>query len=746
LPNDGTKSSPLPMGQVRNNSLAQAVTRACAGTTVGLVIATTTALADSHDGSKPDDESLDEVIVVAQQQDFTRDNASISKLTEPLLDTPQSVATLSEELLLHRGVDSLDAALRTVPGITLGAGEFSWQGNNPSIRGFSSRNDMFLDGIRDFGSYARDPFNLESVEIMMGPSSVLFGRGSTGGAINQASKKPLDEVRTAVNINVGSDSTVRGTLDANRPIAEDAAIRVNLMGHRSEVTERDHVKAERFGFAPSLAVDLGSSTRLTLSYIHQSADNIPDYGLPWFGTRPADVPRDNFYGFRDDYLETTANILTAAVTHSVGDGFDLNTQIRYANYTRDSRLTEPLIPAGTSLDAPLEDITIDRHVFIGHSEESMLYGHGNATLRLATGNVRHAIVAGVELSEETSEPTFGIGIGVPGTNLLNPVSDVEFSADSTAPRVTADTVSKSSAAYLLDTIKLSDGLQLIAGLRWDRFDTEYEAERFDGPPTPFAGPSVAGTESIAQVDSVLSYRTAIVYKPAAPGSVYLSWGTSFNPSAEGLSFITTGRALGLGNQNLDPEENESIELGTKWMLLAEQVKLSTAVFQITKENARVPDPDNTGLNTLAGEQRVRGFSVDVAGHPTKDLQLLAGYTYLDGAVVRAASSAAPDGSKLTDVPTHNLSIWGTYRLTERFMIGAGARYLSERLAKNSPPVKVVDDYWNLDAMAEYAFAENILIKLNLTNFTNEFYIDQLHPWHVIPAPGMTATLAVNTVF
>jgi len=731
-------------GSPRQTTLALAVARACIGTTLGLALPGSL-LADTHQAAA-ENESLDEVVVVARQREFTKDEASLSKLTEPLLNTPQSVLTLSEELLRERGVASLNGALRTVPGITLGAGEFSWQGNNPSIRGFSSRNDMFLDGIRDFGSYSRDPFNLASIEVLLGPSSMLFGRGSTGGVINQVSKTPTDEKRTAINVNVGNDSTLRGTLDANRPLSDTAAVRINLMAHRSEVADRDVTQAERYGVAPSLAVDLGSATRLTLSYMHQSADNVPDYGLPWFGTEPADVSRDNFYGFNSDYLETTADMLTADLVHGASESVDLRAQVRYANYTRDSRLTEPLVPASTPLDTPLEDITIDRHVFIGNSDESMLFAQANATIRFVTNSVEHALVTGIEAGLETSEPTFGIGIGVPGTGLLDPVSNVEFMAASTAPRVKADTESRSVAAYVLDTVKFGESWHLIAGLRWDRFDTAYDAERFDGPATPFSGPSEAGTESIDQVDNVVSYRSALVYKPVTNGTLYVAWGTSFNPSAEGLSFITTGRALGLGNQDLDPEENESIELGTKWELADAGIKINGSLFQVTKKNARVPDPDTTGVNILAGEQRMRGASLDVSGFLTEKWQVLSGYTYLDGEVVDAATGAAPAGSDLTDAPAHNASVWTTYQLSERFMIGGGARYLSQRLAKNSPPVKVVDSYWTADAMVEYRLSNNLLIKFNLTNVSDEFYIDQLHPWHVVPGPGLTGVLAVNTVF
>lgn len=727
--------------------LARSVAHACVGTTLNLALAGT---ALPQDEGQAAGTRLEEIVVTGRHREYLREDSSLAKVTEPLLNTPQSVATLSKELLQDRGMDTLNAALRTVPGITLGAGEFSWQGNNPTIRGFNSRNDLFLDGIRDFGSYPRDPFNLETVEVLMGPSSMLFGRGSTGGVINQVTKRPTEEARTAAHFNVGSDRTVRGALDTNLPLprlGKGAAFRLNLMGHRSNVADRDEAESRRYGIAPSLAMELGSATRLTLSYMRQAADNVPDYGLPWFNGAPADVPRTNFYGFDSDYLETAADIVTAEVNHQYGERVELHGQLRYARYTRESRVTEPLI-LGVPASTPTDAIDVQRHVFMGDSEEDMLFGQVNARLYFETGPVEHSLVTGVEAGREGSEPTFAIGIGVPDTDLLNPVNDVSYSATGgTPPRVSADTVSKTLAVYALDTMKFGRSWQVIAGLRWDRFDADYQARRFDAPPTVFnPEPSVAGMESIERLDEEVSYRTALVYKPASNGSIYLSWGTSFNPSAEGLSFITTGRVLGLGNQTLEPEENESLELGSKWSLFDDSLKISGSLFQITKTNARVPDPDNPGLNQLAGEQQVQGLSVEVTGSITENWQLWSGYTYLDGEVTDAATGSAPEGADLTDAPSHNLSLWTTYRFTPRWQVGGGARYLSDRLASNSPPSKEIDGYLTFDAMAGFQLREKVLVKLNVTNVTDEFYIDQLHPWHVVPGPGLTAIFAVNTVF
>ena len=270
---------------------------------------------------------------------------SMSKLSESIRDTPQSMAMISKELLDDRGVTSLNDALRNTPGITLGAGEFSWQGNNPTIRGFSARDDLYLDGLRDFGSYPRDPFNLETVEVLLGPSSILFGRGSTGGAINQVTKQPLRERLTSMALNVGSDDTVRATADLSRPVAllgDTGAFRLNALAHRGEVAERNGARMERFGIAPSLSVGIGTDTQATFGYMKQTSDDRPDYGLPWLGNRPAPAERDRFYGFDSDYLETDADILSTQVLHRVSDTIRLDIQARYADYEREQRITEPL--------------------------------------------------------------------------------------------------------------------------------------------------------------------------------------------------------------------------------------------------------------------------------------------------------------------------------------------------------------------------------------------------------------------
>jgi catecholate siderophore receptor len=665
---------------------------------------------------------------------------NLAKFTEPLIDIPQSIQIISDEVLKDRAVTNLNDALRSVPGISLGAGEFSFQGNNPSIRGFVARTDMFLDGIRDFGSYYRDSFNLQQIEVLEGPSSILFGRGSTGGVINQVSKLPsLDPIRSGT-LTVGSDLTRRATVDFDEPLpdlAPGAAMRLTAMGHQQKHAGRNVAEDNRFGVSPSVALGLGTPTRLTAAYFRQSADDVPDYGVPWFGSEPAPVRRQNFYGFTSDFLKTSTDVATIKAEHDFSAKAYVRNQLRYAHYTRDFRITEPIItaPVGT----PLSAIDVSRNMWTGDSVETMIWDQADVTAHFDTGFIPHSLVAGIEGGQETSRPDFFNSAGVPTVPLLAPDPHQPFTAAVTFPRFKGDTTGTTFGLYLIDTAKLSEQWELNLGLRWDYFAADYTATRFSVT-TPG---QVTGTDALLRIDRMTSYRAALVYKPEANGSVYFDYGTSFNPSAESLSFIINARAFGIGNAFLAPEKNQTIELGTKWDVLSNQLSVTGAVFRLEKLNARVPDPNNPGFNMLEGTQRVDGFSLNVTGRVTENWQLTAGYALLDSHIVKSAAGAAPDGSPLTNTPKHAFTFFTEYRLTPVFEIGGGGQFASSRLAQNVPPIKKVPGYWTFDLMAKYDLSERTNLQLNVNNIFDKYFYDQLHPFHVVPGPGRVALLSLN---
>ncbi len=254
--------------------------------------------------------------------------------------------------------------MRNVPGISLAAGEAGAQGDNLTIRGFTARNDIFLDGIRDFGSYYRDSFNYEQVDVLEGPAGVEFGRGSTGGVVNQESKVPTVQQFAHVQAQFGTDKTRRITADLNSHELDamgGTAFRLNLVGQESGVAGRDYAEIRRWGVAPSVSIGLNTKTRATLNYVHLQDNDTPDYGVPWLYNAPAPGPiRHNYYGFpNENYLQTNDDILTLKVEHEFSPNLNLHTIARAANYPRQAQITEPQICSNAPLSVPVGGIVRD---------------------------------------------------------------------------------------------------------------------------------------------------------------------------------------------------------------------------------------------------------------------------------------------------------------------------------------------------------------------------------------------------
>ena len=679
----------------------------------------------------------------ATTENFKVDTTGLNKLTEPVRDTPQTITTISKEVMEERGVTNFNDAMKSVPGITLGAGEFNWQGNNPNIRGFNARTDMFLDGMRDFGNYYRDPFNLEQISVLEGPASMVFGRGSTGGVVSSITKEANLTPSISGSMVFGTDDTKRVTADVNEPLpelGEGAAVRLNVMGHDSAVADRDVGHQDRWAFAPSLALGLGTSTRIVLDYLHQSANDIPDYGLPWFGTVPAAVPRNNFYGFDSDYQKTQVDIITAKVDHDFSDDLTLHTQLRYGHYDRDNRISEPQVTAAVGT-APAS-VTAARNVYTGQSEETNLWAQSDLTAKLQTGFLQHTIVAGVEGGNERSAPTIGFAQGVPGTNLLTPSEHDFFVSTGTPPSLIADTMINSIGVYAMDTIKINEMFQVVGGIRWDDFHTHYSDSRFVTATGVFTG-----SDRITHTDREFSYRVGAVFKPMEEGSIYINYGNSFNPSDEALTFVTSARgAFPIANAFLAPEENHNYEIGAKWDFFGGKLSANAAVFRIDKENARVPTA-TPNVNTLGGTQRSQGFDIGVTGAITDRWQIMAGYEYLDPKVIAApAIAGAPAvGAPLPFAPKGSATFWTSYMITNDIQVGVGGQHQSMRFAQNTAPLKWVPGFWTFDAMAKYNFSEHLALQVNLNNLTDKYYFDAIHQQHIIPGAGRTAlfTIKVN---
>ncbi len=697
---------------------------------------------------------------------------SLDRYPVPLLDTPQSITTISQATIQQQAATTLRDTLRNAPGISLAAGEGGSQGDNLTLRGFTARNDIFLDGMRDFGSYYRDSFNYREVEVLEGPSSVTFGRGSTGGVINQESKSPVSGRFIDVEGDFGTDLTRRFTADINQPFGNPDhgdAFRLNLMGNEANVAERDVTENRRFGVAPTLALGMGTANRLTASYFHFNENDIPDYGIPWYFNRAAPVPRHNYYGFRDgNYLRTDVDMVTLKLEHDISDWAILRNRIRFANNQRDARITEPQLNTATSGSitpaTPLPQIAVNRNQIATFSNEGLLWDQLDATAHLKTFGIRHVVVIGAEGGRETSDPvrpTFnyvnpaGQTINtVPTTNLLAPNESQSFSGTS-APSSNVHVTSTSYGLYLLDTMQFGSHWELIGGARFDRFLTDEKSIAYPTPKMAVAGgPIVQGPPTITyptRLDRKPSWRAAAVFKPTSFGSIYFDYGTSFNPSAEALS-LTVGPA-GSGTANLAPEFNRSYEVGTKWDLNNARFSLRADLFRTTKENAREASPTNSLVYVLAGTQRVDGAELVLNGRITTRWQLLSSYTFMHSEVVKSQYYPLSVGYRLANVPDNLFNLWTTYQPIPRLMIGGGGNYVDSRTASSTVPldpttglIKQVPGYVVLNAMARYTLTDNMSLQANVFNVANRNYIDEIHPAHIVPGAGTSGLFGLNFKF
>jgi catecholate siderophore receptor len=282
-------------------------------------------------------------------------------------------------------------------------------------------------------------------------------------------------------------------------------------------------------------------------------------------------------------------------------------------------------------------------------------------------------------------------------------------------------------------MKLGEKWQLSGGLRWDHFDVDYKSTAANGVVTP-----------LGRTDDMLSWRTGAVYKPRPNGSLYAAYGTSFNPSAEGLALSSAATAA--NNLNVAPEESRTYEVGTKWDLLDRMLSVSLALFRTEKTNARTEDPaDSTDTIVLAGEQRVQGVELGASGRITKDWGVFAGYAYMDSEVVKSKNPVEV-GNELSNTPRQTFNLWTTYQLPWHFEVGAGAQFTDSRYSATTATRRQAPDYWLFDAMVGYTVNQNVSLRLNVYNLADEDYIDRVGGGHFVPGTGRSAVLSANFKF
>lgn len=718
-----------PVAVIRSTRLSRRILTA---STLGLALSSPAALAQqASPAAQP--ETLPTIAVEGQgaAQEYKTDRSASSKRPTPLVDTPQSITVIPRAVIQDQNATTLRDVLRNSPGITFAAGEGGGtQGEQLRIRGFATSSDLFLDGMRDYSVVNnRDPFNLEQVEVVKGASSSYSGRGAAGGSIGQFSKTPNLKKSIEGSVTVGTAETRRATADINVPLTDmgvPMAVRLNAMAHSSGVAGRDEAENKRWGVAPSVALGLGKPTRLTLSYLHEKHDNVPDYGLPTLNQRIPPVDMSNWYGVKGlNVEEQQRDILTGLIEHDVNDQVSLRNQLRYAQSSRLNIVTVPRFPTGTTAFTPTTTVT--RGQTGRDTENTQLINQTDATIKFATGPLAHTVITGVELSrEEYEQRTLAFNGTVANANLFAPNASVRYpSWYYSGARVEAE--GETVALYAFDTVRINEQWEASAGLRWDRFAAETKSYATTGALT-----------AMERTDYLLSWNLGLVYKPAKNGSIYIAASTSYNPSAESLT-----AALTSATASTEPQKNVSYEIGTKWDLLDERLSLTAALFRTNKTNVR--DTDSSGNSViLDGERQSQGLELGATGQITKEWSVFAGYTYIDSEVTRALQYV---GNELANTARHSFSLWTTYETPWDVKVGGGLQYVGERYMTDANIGKM-GAYTLFDAMVSYPVTQNVEVQLNGYNLFDKEYFDKAHGGgaHVIPGNGRTILLSTNVKF
>jgi catecholate siderophore receptor len=702
------------------------------------------------------------------------------KFTAPLLDTPKSVTVVSADVISQTGAVSLTDALRTVPGITIGAAEGGNPvGDNLFIRGYNAQTDTYIDGIRDAGSQSREVFNLEQVEVVKGPNSAYGGRSSAGGGVNLVSKTAQPYDFNSASVGIGSARYRRITGDLNRAIGNNSAVRLNVMAHENDVAGRKVVGGNRWGVAPTVTFGLSGPDRAIVSLYHLTSHEIPDTGIPFNNPittgpnvskngngSPFAVDRETFYGLANrDFRNTKSDVGTVDLRHEFSPTLALRNVTRYGKSQNDYVWTQPDDSKGNTVLYG----TVWRRANTRATETATFANVTSLSGELTAAGMKHSFNAGVEFDRETTErapyvftpgtnnpltgtstcPSSGAATLYNCTTLVNPNPDDPWVTTRSLSTAVTHVKTRTKAAYAFDTIEINPQWLLNLGLRRDDFDSTQNtaAGIVNGVPA-------AATQ--AAIDTAFtSSQAGIVYKPSKNGSIYLSYASSATPpgndGGDGLDALTAAV------QNLQPQRSRNLELGTKWDLLpGGRLSVTGALFKSTMSNARVTAPDGTSQNV--GRKEIQGVELGFSGKLNSDWTLFGGYTFLDAEIadngyVNTGTTASPvwsrspfNGNRFPTTPKHSATLWTSYAFTKDFNAGFGVRTMSKVYA-NVNNNKWVPGYARFDAMASYNVNKDIALQLNLQNLTDKLYFDKASsPHYAGVAPGRSATLTANFKF
>ncbi len=664
---------------------------------------------------------IHESITVRAENGYQVPTISSGTKTPTLLrDVPQSVTVVTRQLMQDQLMTSVGDVVRYVPGVTLHQGE-----NNRDqviIRGNSSSADFFVDGIRDDVQYYRDLYNLDRVEALKGPNAMIFGRGGGGGVINRVTKEAGFGTLREVDLQSGSYANKRVTADFDQPLGEKLALRLNGL-YEDSGSFRDGVGLQRSGIAPTLTLMPSEATKITVGYEHFRDTRVADRGITSFQGRPADVGIDTFYGNPDDsHVRALVNLGSVNVEHRFG-ALTLRNRTLFGGY---DRFYQNYVPGAVTADKSNVTLT----AYNNATQRQNLFNQTDLTYGLEAGAVRHTLLAGVEVGRQLTDNFRQTGFFNNSTTSIlapygSPTIDTPVTFRQSATDADNHLRTQVSALYAQDQIELSPHLQLVAGLRFDRFDLEYRNNR--------------NGVRLGRADDLVSPRAGIIVKPIAELSLYGTYSVSYLPSSgDQFSSLTTI------TQQVKPEKFDNYEIGVKWDA-TDSLSLTTAVYRLDRTNTRSTDPNDPTRIVQTGSQRTKGYEIGVNGHLTPSWSIAGGYANQDAFVTRA-TVAARAGATVGQVPRHTLSLWNNYRFHPKAGAALGVIYRSEMFATIDNLV-TLPGYTRVDAAAYFSLTQSLRLQVNIENlFDKRYWANADSNTNLSPGSPRAARVGVTTKF
>jgi catecholate siderophore receptor len=649
------------------------------------------------------------------------DVSTATKTITPLRDVPQSVTVVPQAMMKDQLMTSIGQVVQYVPGIAAHQGE-----NNRDqiiVRGNSSSADFFVNGVRDDMQYYRDVYNLERIEALKGPNALIFGRGGAGGVINRVTRDAGFQPLRELTLQGGMFGNGRVTADVGQPLNDAVALRLDGMFEHAG-SFRDAVSLDRYGVTPTLTLVPDARTKVTLRYEHLHDARVADRGIPSVAGRPADVDLATYFGNpADSQVQSRVNIAAATVERRFFDGVVLRNHTLVGNY---DRFYQNFVPGAVNAAGTLVALS----AYNNASNRTNVFNQTDLTAQTTIAGLQHTLLVGAEFGRQFTDNFRNTGFfGPTATSVQVPYDNptvalpVTFRQNATD----ADNHLRTSvaAAYAQDQVELSPHLQVVGGVRFDRFDLQYHNNR--------------NGDTLERPDHLVSPRAGVIVKPILPLSLYGSYSVSYLPSSgDQFSSLTTI------TQQAKPEKFENYELGAKWDVRP-RLALTTAVYRLDRVNTRATDPNDPTRIVQTGSQRTNGYEFGINGALSRIWNVTGGYAFQD-AFVTSATTAATAGAQVAQVPHHTFSLWNHVQVHPRLSAGLGVIYRSDMFAAIDDAV-TLPGYTRVDGAVYVPLARGMRLQANVENlFDRSYYVNADSNTNISPGSPRAIRLGLTTTF